>query len=318
MSDASNHPVAIESIESVLRAELAHGDSLIGTIIPIMRHLVASDDHSVFSEEIVARTRSMLEDVSRQLLVARAEAAGAENPQDHDHDQLGELAKVVAHDTALLAHIHALALEWQLTERMQARLSLDPVLSPLLQALIASSDPATAASAMQLLAAQARYVQSQRRMQLPLGELPADLLHTALVALRSYVGMDDAAAGQAEQLICQKFDESSSRIGLMSRLVLGMGGGALAALSVEHAGVSLFLTALGIAAGQDRSLAVLSTNEGQLARLALALSAAGLKPQLVEEQFVALHPEVSLPPGFEMLGPDRAAAILAHGSGYPV
>ncbi len=318
MSDASNHPLAIESIESVLRAELAHGDSLIGTIIPIMRHLVASDDHSVFSEEIVARTRSMLEDVSRQLLVARAEAAGAENPQDQDHDALGDLAKGVAIDTAMLAHIHALALEWQLTERMHARLSVDPVLSPLLQALIASSDPVTAASAMQLLAAQARYVQSQRRMQLPIGELPADLLHNALVALRSHFGMDDAEAAQAEQSVCQKFDESSSRIGLMSRLVLGMGGGALAALSVEHAGVSLFLTALGIAAGQDRSLAVLSTNEGQLARLALALSAAGLKPQVVEEQFVALHPDVSLPPGFELLGPDRAAAILSHGTGYPV
>ena len=53
-------------------------------------------------------------------------------------------------------------------------------------------------------------------------------------------------------------------------------------------------------------------HEGQVARLALTLRAAGLRPEAIEEQFLAIHPDVSLPDGFEALGADRAAAILAR------
>ncbi|MFN5819360.1 MAG: hypothetical protein ACK44Y_02890, partial [Novosphingobium sp.] len=53
-------------------------------------------------------------------------------------------------------------------------------------------------------------------------------------------------------------------------------------------------------------------HEGQLARLALALRAAGVRPENVEEQVLAIHPDVSLPEGFETLGADRAAALLAR------
>ena len=76
--------------------------------------------------------------------------------------------------------------------------------------------------------------------------------------------------------------------------------------------MAFFVSALALASGQDRDMAVLATNEGQLARLALALRAAGLKPAGVEEQFLALHPDVALPEGFETLGADRAAALLAQ------
>jgi hypothetical protein len=56
---------------------------------------------------------------------------------------------------------------------------------------------------------------------------------------------------------------------------------------------------------------VLSFADRQFARLALALRAAGLKQQAVEEQFLYLHPEISLPDGFDRLRADRAAALLA-------
>lgn len=314
MTDLNSPGVAIED---VLRAELAHGDAMIGTIVPIMRHLLASDDHSVFSEEIVARSRAMLEDIARQLLVARAEAAEAESPRATDGDELAVLVNGLCADPTLLGHVHALAVEWQLTERLHARLGLDPVLSPLLQALIASTEPAVSSAGMSLLAAQTRFTQAQRRMQLSLMELPADLLHAALVALQTHGGGQDAHAAAAERKLCEQFDEGRSRLGLMTRLVLGMGGGAHAALSIEHAGVALFLTALSIATGQDRALATLATNEGQAARLALALSSAGMKSGLVEQQFAALHPDISLPEGFGDLGADRAAAVLSHGRTYP-
>ena len=308
---------ASPQVEIALSDDLAHGDALIGTIAPILRHLLANDDHSLFSDEIVARVRGMMHDVARQLLDALSSAAG--NPDQRDHP--GENYDVIVHafiaDHAFLSHAHALALEWQLTERLQGRLALDPVLSPLVQALIASPDGGTSAIAMALLAAQARFVQNQRRMQLPLSELPADLLHTALKALRAPEGIEEIHRVSAETAIRVQFDESRSRLGLIERLIIGMGGGASAALSITHAGAAMFLSALSLASGQNRDTAVLSTNEGQLARLALALRASGLKAQAVEEQFLSLHPEVSLPEGFDMLGADRAAALLARSAAYP-
>jgi hypothetical protein len=165
---------------------------------------------------------------------------------------------------------------------------------------------------MKALAAQARFIQSQRRMELPLGELPGDLFHAALITMRAQAHEDeDEAAGKAEAALRAGFDESNSRLGLIARLVTGMGGGAIAALSIDHAGAAIFLSALAIGSGQDRDLAVLSTNDRQLARLALSLRAAGLKPQAVEEQFLYLHPEIGLPNGFEQLRADRAAALLS-------
>jgi hypothetical protein len=169
---------------------------------------------------------------------------------------------------------------------------------------------------MGLLASQARFVQAQRRMQLPLGELPGDLVHAAVLAMRGQAGNDEAAAA-AEQAIRAGYDEGRSRLGLISRLITGMGGGATAALSITHAGTAMFISALALGSGQDRDMAVLATNEAQLARLALALRAAGLRQQAIEEQFVSLHPEVALPPGFEQLGSDHAAALLARSAAYP-
>ena len=320
MSDTFAPNGSLPLVDEVLRDELAHGDALIKTIAPILRHLLANDEHSVFSDEIIARVRGMLIDIARQLLDELVEAAGTPDERDHDPAWLHQLVEGYVAHPAFLAHVHALALEWQLTERLQARLALDPVLSPLLQALIASSDPGMASSAMALLAAQARFAQSQRRMQLTLTELPADLLDTALMGMRRFAAIKPDFAGiaeQAERAVRSRYDEGRGRIGLIARLVGAMGGGATAALAAGHAGVAIFLSALAIASGQNRDMAVLATNEGQLARLALALRAAGLQPRMIEEQFVSLHPEVALPEGFDQLGSDRAAALLSRSTAFP-
>lgn len=309
------------SVESVLREELAREDSALGAVAPILRHLIGHDDRAVFADEIVARVRGMAEDVARQLIGAMEDdgdgdgaGGGGDGSPLSEAAGLDALTTAIAGNAAFLAHVHALALEWRLAMRLQERLGLDPVLSPLVQALIGSPEPETAALSMNLLAAQARFGNAQRRMQLPLSELPGDLLHTALIALRTLVGTDPAAdrqAAQAEQAIRAHFDEAASRLGLIARVVTGMGGGAVAALSLAHAGAAIFLTALALASGQDRDLAALSASESRHARLALALCAAGLKPQAVEEQLLLLHPEASLPPGLDRIEPDRASAILA-------
>lgn len=297
-----------------LEAMLAKGDAMLGSIAPILRHLLANDDHSVFSDEILARVRGMTRDVARQLLEAMADRSGRHAIDDGALDTLSDM---LAESSAFLCHVHGLALEWRLTERLQIETALDPVLSPLVQALIGSDEAETAALAMNLLAAQARFCQSQRRMQLPLGELPGDLVHVALLTLRAHAGVDaDAPAGRAEQAIRAGYDEGASRLGLISRVVTGMGGGAVAALSIMHAGAAVFLTALAAASDQDRDTAVLATSEGQSARLALALRAAGLKPQAIEEQFVALHPGGSLPAGLERVAAQRAAEVLGLSGGH--
>ncbi len=314
------HAIAEIPVEEVLRDELSHCDAMVGSIAPILRHLLANDDHSVFSDEIIARVRGMMSNVAAQLLDEVAIASDEPDRREHSAEAIHTLVcGFVAHQ-GFLNHTHALALEWQLTERLHARLALDPVLSPLLQSLIASPEPDTASLAMSLLAAQARFSQAQRRMQLPVHELPGDLLHTALLTMRNFVGEDEVSQSQAtaaSAIIRARFDESRSRLGLISRIVTGMGGGAAVALSVTHAGASIFLTALALASGQERDMAVLATNEGQLARLALALRAAGMKPGVVEEQFAALHPDVSLPDGFDRLSADQAAALLARSSAFP-
>ena len=319
MIDNAAHSANLDSVEHVLRDELAHGDAAAETVLPILTHLLASDDNSLFSDEIIARVRGMVNDLAVQLLDELSLAAGEEERVEHAADEIAGLTDSFIHNPSLLSHIHALALEWQLTERMQGRLSLDAVLSPLIQALIASRDDETATLAMQVLASQARFCQAQRRMKLPLTELPGDLLHSVLVSMRAVAGIElavDQCAAKAESKIRAGYDETLTRIGMISRLVTSMGSAAIAALSIDHAGVAIFVTALAIGSGQERDAAVQSTNEAQAGRLALSLRSAGLTPSGVEEQFLALHPDVCLPEGFDRIDADRAAAILADARGY--
>ncbi len=309
---ASMNHYTDQSVEDAMRLELAEGDAVIGTLGPILRHLLANDDHSMFSDETVARVRGMVASIALQLLHAQADVAAAEDAEEYVEHRFEPLSDALLGNAALLGHLHALALEWQLAERLHGRNGLDPVLSPLLQALIASSDSDTAANAMAMLAAQARFVQSLRRMELALTELPGDLFHSALVTMCALAGeAAEPAARAAEASLRTEFDESRSRLGLLARLVTGMGGGAIAALSISHAGVGIFLTALAIGSGQARDLTVFSTHDRQLARLALALRAAGLKSTAAEEQLIFLHPDVALPDGFDQLRAERASALLA-------
>lgn len=312
MMDNCAQAHSAESVEVVLRSELASGDGVLATVAPIMRHLLDGGGGTIFADVVIAGVRGMAVDLAMQLLDARNSAGGASERVEHDPARLAELGEALTTSTALVSHLHALALEWRLMQHLQARLSLDPVVPALVQSEMASANPEAAALAMQFLAAQARFCQDQRRMQLPLAELPGDLLHGALIALQTVSSADgDAAAQQAAAAIRKGYDESRSRLSLAARLVTGLTEGGLAALSIGQAGATLFLTAISLGARQDRNLAVLSTDGGQLARLALTLRACGLKQAPIEEQFLALHPDITLPDGFERISPDQAAAMLA-------
>jgi hypothetical protein len=317
MMESPSPAANLESLDLVLGEALDRADAAARTVVPILRHVLSSEDNSLFGDEIVARIRGM----ARHLAVQLLDRLDAPEPDavatDHAGERVARLSDLLIGNGALVAHLHALALETQLAERLHARFGTDPVLTPLLQAQIASAHPEQAALAMRLLAAQARHGQAQRRMKLPLLELPGDHLHQALLALRALDHGADAGAGErAAQGLRRQYDEGATRLGLASSLLMAMGAGAAEALAINHAGVTLFTCALAIGSGLDRDGAVLATHETQAVRLALALRSAGVRAGQVREECLALHPDLEFPESFDRIGPDRAAALLATGTSF--
>lgn len=310
MNSVTTSESGVEAAETLLRGELAQCDATLSSAMPILRHLVVNEDHGLFSDEVVARVRGMLASVARQLLDAQAEAERIADRTAFLEESEGMLAVALAGEPALLRHVHALTIEAQMAMGLQARAGLDPVLSPLLQDLVAAEEGVLASTATAALAAQARFIQHQRRMSLPLDELPAELFHKALLLFGSQPGAG-AGAEAAEHTLRQAFDESLGRLGLLSRLVMRAGKLAPRTLDVGHAGVGIFLTALSLAAGQERDLTALSLSDRLYARLALTMRAAGLELAAVETQFVLLQRDVALPLGFMGLSSEEAAWRLA-------
>ncbi len=311
MPDAASPEVAAD--QDRLREELARGNTALARIGPILSHLLATPDHSLFSDEIVARIRGMCHHLAWQVLRAQAEAAGQAGREAFAERHGEALAEHFFASPALLAHCHALAIEWQLTEKLEAQYGIDPVLSPLVQDSIAAEDSSLASAAMAALTAQARFAQNQRRMELPLGELPGDLFHDLLMAWRDYSGqLRSDAMIRAEAKLRNAYDEGAGRISLMTRVVTGMGSAGMRALDIDQAGAALFLTALAARSGQSRTAAVLSTNHRQTVRLALGLRAAGLDSADVERQVLRLDPGAEPPRGMSTVPTEEARRLLAE------
>ena len=304
---------AASPIESVLRDELARADRALSGIAPVLGHVLVGSGHSLVNDAVVARVRGMLNDVSRQLVARLSEPVGGE--EAFSAPLAAKVAEQLAQDTPMLSYLHALAMEGLLTEKLDRRAAIDPVLSPLFQELIASQDALTGELAMQALTAQARFTQAQRRMQLPLLDLsPAALERALRIWVRATpVESEASATGQMRELKGE-YDEAQSRTGLIARLVSSMRGGVVAALELEHAGFALFVSAFAQQSGQSRERAILACHEQQSTRLAVGLRAANLKTSAIERQFLSLDIPIELPRDLEALAPDVAAAMLQDGS----
>lgn len=300
-------------LQSVMRVELKRGDRVLSARGVVLRQLIATEDRSMFSDAIVSRVRAMAEDLARQVGYKLAQAAGERDARAWADSITEPLSGALIDEPVIVDHLHSIALEWQLTESMQRRAGVDPSLSPLLQALIGADDPTSSSLAMDLLTSQAAFARHQQRMSLPVTELPAEVLFSLLETLRHAVAGDlafEAHARNTEHAIRQAYDESQCRISLANRLVAALGAGAFAALSITHAGVAVFLSALAAATGDNRDTVAVSTSESQLARLALSLRAAGLSNAEIEREFYAIHPDITLPDGFGRLQGGDARALL--------
>jgi hypothetical protein len=301
-----------------LRHALAQGDRALGRIGPILGHLLTTRDQSLFSDELVARIRGMLTHLAWQILRIQAEATGVKGREEFAADHGEALSEKLFATPSLVAHCHALALEWQLTSRLETDYGLDPVISPLLQTLIGHEDAPVASAAMASLAAQARFAQAQRRMELPLGELPGDLFHALLLAWRGYNGEDASdALIRAEGRLRADFDEAAGRLSLLERVVTLLGKDSAAALTFDQAGIALFLSAVMLKSGQPRDIAAVSTHHSQMARLGIGLRAAGLRSQDIEAQLVRLHPDRDPPNGLADIGTREALNLLTRSTNWP-
>lgn len=299
----------VDAAEVSLRRDLARGDLVIEAIGPVLHHLLTTDAQSIFADDVIATVRGMLTDIAAQLLGAAA-GSGALPDEQVDQLRIQTVAEQLLDQGNVLRHLHAAALEAQLSARLEARLGLEPVLSPLLQALIGANANEVAETAMAFLAAQARFIANTRKMRFPLTELPGELLHDLLIHAQDWrTNPCDAGALAA---IKADYDEGRSRLGLLARLVAGLGGATSAALSVTHAGVAIFLSSLACVSGQAREGVVLATSESQITRLALTLRAAGLSPARIAEQIEALHPDAKSPHGVDSLTPEQAAICIAR------
>ncbi|MBU3992102.1 MAG: hypothetical protein KKA12_06105 [Alphaproteobacteria bacterium] len=308
MNFAGAQSATADAADSLLRADLAHGEAVLASIRPVLRRLVANADHAMFSEEAVARTRGLIESLAwrlvRQAGGGMADAAALAPAE--------ALIGALAAQPDLLAHCHALVVEGQLGERLEREARIDPVLPPLLQAQITSAAADPAAIAMALFAAQARFVQGFRRMEITPGELPADLLHGVLAAFVQTCGSEaERVAGE----IRAEFDEARSRLALLGRVALGLGDSFDLALEPDQAGIALFVTALALMAGQERDAVVLATTDGQQARLALLMAIAGLAPAAAEAVLLKLHPDATIPRHCLGVSREQAETLLMAGGG---
>lgn len=292
---------------------LARSDRDLGRVVPILGHLLSTPDQSLFSEEIVARVRGMISDIAWQMLRAQAEAAGQSGRAAFAERHGEALAEHLQGSAELLSHCHALALEWQLANRMEAQYGLDPVLAPLVQSLVASTNQVTSGAAMAALTAQARFAQAQRRMELPMAELSADLFHETVMAWRAWNGPGSSdVLVRAEAKLRNSYDEGSGRLALFARLIAGIPGEDRRPLAIDFAGVGLWLTALSARTGQSREKAVLATNPRQSARLAVILRAASCNQQEIDDTLLRLHPDRIPPQGAGDLKPSEARDLLGQ------
>ncbi|MEO6042260.1 MAG: hypothetical protein ABIP41_10200, partial [Croceibacterium sp.] len=293
-------------IERGLREGLTRADRAAAAARPALRHLLAGADAMLLSDETVARVRGLLGDAARQLLAAQAEAAALADAAGFAAERAPALAARMADNEAWLGHVHALALEGELLERLRLTRGLDPVLTPRIERLAASGEALSAALATAVLAAQARFVHHHRRRELALCDLPDELYDTAL-ALLGQGGPPDAAVDAEQQLRVVRAD-SRTRPALLEGFALLRGGEGL--LEIDNAGLSLFASALAAATGRQREATIVALAASSPDRAALMLCAAGLSAEQIEAQMAWLQPEPRVPHGLAELPAERAAALL--------
>ncbi|WP_375291340.1 hypothetical protein [Qipengyuania sp.] len=289
-----------------LRAACAFGDAVLAQNQRALEHLLLSQDRSPVSESVVVHVQAMIASLARALVGTRIEYEGS----------AARLETQLIRQEEIRSHCHALALEWRLTKQLEGVIGIDPVLTPLLQQAISHGNTTIAGTAMAALAAQARFAQSQSRMELSPFELPAELFHLAfLVARDSASPAEVENFGTKEARLRSDYDEGNSRLALLAQLASQLDEPSAKLLDIQQTGVALWLATLSLRSGETREQISFATVEPLLGRLLLTLRAAGALPEEAEAQALLIANDASLPRGLHEVGTREAAQWLAQSRG---
>ena len=295
--------------ETAMERDLERANRALSGVAPVLEHALAGDGGGLVNDRLVARVRGMVNDLARQLEARRSIESTDTAPLSDDARDY--LTRQLIGDASILVHLHACAVEGVLSEQLESRSGIDPVLSPLWQELIASEEAVIAEMAMQGLAAQSRFMQAQRRMQQPILDLPPEVLERVFrIWVRVINVEEEPSVAAAMRAIKSDYDEAQSRLGVITRLVSTMREGRIAALELEHAGVALFVSALASLVGETRERTVLACHDQQAVRLAVSLRAAGFDRSAIEQHFLLLDSAFATPHTLSDLSPDAARVLL--------
>jgi len=307
-----------------MRAALARCDFARRSQVPVLAHLLGAPVKHSINAEIVARVRSAIEHLAAQLAAAAFgdgakidQGALALVPPTGAEREIDALTAQFWGWPELLEHVLARVLEGQLALDLEQRHSLDPVLSPLFQELIASERPERAQLAMAALTAQARFIESFRRMRLPVLQLSAELFSAlvergARILARNGTKADAARVERGLATLRTRYDEAETREGLFSQLIAALGRARCAALDLEHAGVALFSSALAESAGTARANVVGALQAAQHPLLVTQMRAAGLERERVVDTIEFMRGDWSLCAAALELDTERARDLLAE------
>ena len=298
-------------VDLFLREELARAARARASVAPVFAHFFDTDGPSLFSDALIAGLRGKLDHLASQLIDSSLDRSLGELARRH---ALQSAANRLAGDEVVIDHLYCATLEGILAKNLEQRCAIDPVLSPLLQELIASDNPAIAELAMNTLAAQSRFCLNHRRMELPLGELPFEVFSRALEhGQEAAIEANAPAASDTIAALKRGYDEGTNRHGLLSRLTSAMRGGAVAGLDLSHAGLALFASSCAALLSLGREETVFACHEGQTVRLALMLKAAGLSPEAISQQIALLGGTMPIPASLEAMTQAQAQDLLgAH------
>lgn len=291
------------AIEMILRDELAYGDAIYTSLPVMLSHIANAGEMSLYNEALITSLRVMARGVAEEILAPEIAGQGMET---RHVGHVEKLTYALLNDEHFLMFSHALAFEGQLIAALSQRYRIDSVTPPLLSAMMASSRPDQGDAAMRVLAAQSRFLQHIRRMELPLAELPTQLYaHVLEIAVHNLDEETPIAIAMRRDL-----STHDTRLEQLERVISILGDDANQALSLPYAGVSLFVSALSLKLNQPREAITLAAHESQLGRFALYLRASGLDNDAIEEQFLHLYPDIALLEGYDVITPADAARIL--------
>lgn len=291
---------------------LAAADRLRATLPEQLQHRVALADPGLFDDEIIARTRGLLLHLTEQIAGSKPveHNAGVRDSDVRYNIRRDAILRDVFANEALLSYTHAATLEYVLTCRLSDEADLDPALSPLLQDLAGRPDQTLSQLATSAISLQSRFLTDMRRMQMPLRQLPGDLLHTALAIGRAHSD-NTLLADAIDQAVQVSYDEAATRLGLLGLIVNVPGFPALRGLRLEDAGTPLFLSSLSAASSLGYEDAVMLTTRQQILRLALVLRGTGCSPRAVNHDLFLLHEQVAAP-AIARMPRERALELLSQ------